>query len=140
MVKFQLKKVLCMGVDVGDLGMDDKQIFQNDHLSVNFLVSLLKINWQNPTSKPPISELGPDALLEPMTTYEFFQLLRKKKIAIEPLLLYQNIICITSKGNLEAQNKTLDTTTQKSFSGKEHILNMRSAENFKWDFARLLRM
>ncbi|KAL5710656.1 60S ribosomal protein L10A [Ranunculus cassubicifolius] len=46
-VKFQLKKVLCMGVAVGNLGMDEKQIFQNVQLSVNFLVSLLKKNWQN---------------------------------------------------------------------------------------------
>lgn len=47
LVKFQLKKVLCMGVAVGHVGMDDKQIFQNVQLSVNFLVSLLKKNWQN---------------------------------------------------------------------------------------------
>ncbi|XP_020248240.1 60S ribosomal protein L10a-like [Asparagus officinalis] len=47
MVKFQLKKVLCMGVAVGNCAMDDKQVFQNVQLSVNFLVSLLKKNWQN---------------------------------------------------------------------------------------------
>ncbi|CAN6586879.1 unnamed protein product [Malus baccata var. baccata] len=47
MVKFQLKKVLCMGVAVGNLAMEEKQIFQNVQLSVNFLVSLLKKNWQN---------------------------------------------------------------------------------------------
>ncbi|KAI3842395.1 hypothetical protein MKW92_047554 [Papaver armeniacum] len=47
MVKFQLKKVLCMGVAVGNLGMEEKQIFQNVQLSVNFLVSLLKKDWQN---------------------------------------------------------------------------------------------
>ncbi|KAF8029418.1 hypothetical protein BT93_E1965 [Corymbia citriodora subsp. variegata] len=47
MVKFQLKKVLCMGVAVGNVSMEDKQIFQNVQLSVNFLVSLLKKNWQN---------------------------------------------------------------------------------------------
>ncbi|XP_039135543.1 60S ribosomal protein L10a [Dioscorea cayenensis subsp. rotundata] len=47
MVKFQLKKVLCMGVAVGNCSMEDKQIFQNVQLSVNFLVSLLKKNWQN---------------------------------------------------------------------------------------------
>jgi len=47
MVKFQLKKVLCMGVAVGNVSMDEKQIFQNVQLSVNFLVSLLKKNWQN---------------------------------------------------------------------------------------------
>ena len=47
MVKFQLKKVLCMGVAVGNAAMEEKQIFQNVQMSVNFLVSLLKKNWQN---------------------------------------------------------------------------------------------
>ena len=47
MVKFQLKKVLCMGVAVGNVSMDEKQVFQNVQMSVNFLVSLLKKNWQN---------------------------------------------------------------------------------------------
>lgn len=47
MVKFQLKKVLCMGVAVGNVSMEEKQIFQNVQMSVNFLVSLLKKNWQN---------------------------------------------------------------------------------------------
>jgi large subunit ribosomal protein L10Ae len=47
LVKFQLKKVLCMGVAVGHVEMEEKQIFQNVQLSVNFLVSLLKKNWQN---------------------------------------------------------------------------------------------
>ncbi|KAL4376168.1 hypothetical protein GQ457_02G033780 [Hibiscus cannabinus] len=46
MVKFQLKKVLCMGVAVGNVVMDEKQIFQNVQMSVNFLVSLLKKNWR----------------------------------------------------------------------------------------------
>merc|ERR1712224_899420 len=46
-VKFQLKKVLCMGVAVGNVAMDEKQIFINTLISVNFLVSLLKKNWQN---------------------------------------------------------------------------------------------
>lgn len=46
-VKFQLKKVLCMGVAVGNVAMEEKQIFQNVQMSVNFLVSLLKKNWQN---------------------------------------------------------------------------------------------
>ncbi|PKU75768.1 60S ribosomal protein L10a-3 [Dendrobium catenatum] len=47
MVKFQLKKVLYMGVAVGNCGMEEKQIFQNAELSVNFPVSLLKKKWQN---------------------------------------------------------------------------------------------
>lgn len=46
-VKFQLKKVLCMGVAVGNCAMEEKQIQQNVQMSVNFLVSLLKKNWQN---------------------------------------------------------------------------------------------
>ncbi|CAF2082015.1 unnamed protein product [Brassica rapa] len=41
-VKFQLKKVLCMGVAVGNLSMEEKQIFQNVQMSVNFLVSFLE--------------------------------------------------------------------------------------------------
>lgn len=47
MVKFQLKKVLCMGVAIGNLAMEEKQVFQNVQMGVNFLVSLLKKNWQN---------------------------------------------------------------------------------------------
>lgn len=54
MVKFQLKKVLCMGVAVGNCSMEEKQIFQNVHLSVNFLVSLLKKNWQNVSLHGPL--------------------------------------------------------------------------------------
>ncbi|KAL6550276.1 Large ribosomal subunit protein uL1x [Orobanche minor] len=45
-VKFQLKKVLCMGVAVGNLDMEE-QLFHNIQMSVNFLVSLLHKNWQN---------------------------------------------------------------------------------------------
>ncbi|MCO5601860.1 hypothetical protein L7F22_055985 [Adiantum nelumboides] len=37
-------KLLCMGVAVGNLEMEEKQLFQNVQLSVNFLVSLLKNN------------------------------------------------------------------------------------------------
>ena len=36
-----------MGVAVGNLSMEEKQIQQNIQMSVNFLVSLLKKNWQN---------------------------------------------------------------------------------------------
>ncbi|KFK44583.1 hypothetical protein AALP_AA1G277600 [Arabis alpina] len=34
------KKVLCNGVSVGNLSMEEKQNFQNVHMSSNFLVSL----------------------------------------------------------------------------------------------------
>merc|ERR1712167_406019 len=46
-VKFQLKKVLCMGVAVGNVGMTRDEIRQNCLMSINFLVSLLKKNWNN---------------------------------------------------------------------------------------------
>nr|TKR85843.1 hypothetical protein D5086_0000244640 [Populus alba] len=60
-VKFQLKKVLCMGVAVGNCDMEDKQIFQNVQMSVNFLVSLLKKNWQNVKSLHLKSTMGTPA-------------------------------------------------------------------------------
>lgn len=46
-VKYQLKKVLCLGVAVGNVAMSDKELYINVQMSVNFLVSLLKKNWQN---------------------------------------------------------------------------------------------
>ncbi|XP_074275899.1 formamidopyrimidine-DNA glycosylase isoform X2 [Silene latifolia] len=46
----------------------------------------------DPASLPPISELGPDALLEPMTEGEFNNSLSRKKIAIKTLLLDQSFI------------------------------------------------
>ncbi|TXG73610.1 hypothetical protein EZV62_002189 [Acer yangbiense] len=58
-VKFQLKKVLCMGVAVGNLAMEEKQLFQNVQMSINFLVSLLKKNWQNVRCLYLKSTMGP---------------------------------------------------------------------------------
>ena len=46
-IKFQLKKVLCLGVAVGNVSMNEKEIYVNVQMAVNFLVSLLKKNWQN---------------------------------------------------------------------------------------------
>nr|CAD28612.1 60S ribosomal protein l10a [Polytomella sp. Pringsheim 198.80] len=46
-IKFQLKKVLCMGVAVANVGMSEAEIRTNIMYAVNFLVSLLKKNWQN---------------------------------------------------------------------------------------------
>ena len=46
-VKFQLKKVLCMGVAVANVAMTEQEIRTNVNYAVNFLVSLLKKNWQN---------------------------------------------------------------------------------------------
>eukprot|EP00747_Dinoflagellata_sp_TGD_P129611 gnl/TRDRNA2_/TRDRNA2_174708_c1_seq13.p1 gnl/TRDRNA2_/TRDRNA2_174708_c1~~gnl/TRDRNA2_/TRDRNA2_174708_c1_seq13.p1 ORF type:complete len:218 (-),score=62.89 gnl/TRDRNA2_/TRDRNA2_174708_c1_seq13:132-785(-) len=46
-VKFQLKKVLCMGVAIGNVGMSPDEMRQNSLMAINFLVSLLKKNWNN---------------------------------------------------------------------------------------------
>merc|ERR1712167_493113 len=46
-VKFQLKKVLTMGVAVGHVEMTQDQVYANTMITVNFLVSLLKKGWQN---------------------------------------------------------------------------------------------
>merc|ERR1712098_55099 len=46
-VKFQLKKVLCMGVGVGNVEMSPDEMRQNIIMAINFLVSLLKKNWNN---------------------------------------------------------------------------------------------
>lgn len=46
-VKFQLKKVLCLGVAIGHVDMSESDIKAHLILSINFLVSLLKKGWQN---------------------------------------------------------------------------------------------
>jgi len=46
-VKFQLKKVLCLNTAIGHVGMPEHQVLENLKLAINFLVSLLKKNWQN---------------------------------------------------------------------------------------------
>ena len=46
-IKFQLKKVLCLGVAVGNLNMTQEEQRQNVTLAINFLASLLKKNWNN---------------------------------------------------------------------------------------------
>jgi len=46
-IKFQLKKVLCLNVAIGHCGMEEQHILENLKLAINFLVSLLKKNWQN---------------------------------------------------------------------------------------------
>eukprot|EP00741_Cyanophora_paradoxa_P013570 tig00020697_g13103.t1 len=57
-IKFQLKKVLCLGVAVGNVDMTPEQLQLNVTLTVNFLVSLLKKNWQNVKSIVMKSTMG----------------------------------------------------------------------------------
>ena len=46
-IKFQLKKVLCMGVAIGHVDMLEDELISNIMLAINYLVSLLKKGWQN---------------------------------------------------------------------------------------------
>merc|ERR1712179_839670 len=58
-LKFQMKKVLCLNVAVGNTTMTEDELVYNIHLAVNFLVSLLKKHWQNVRSLYIKSTMGP---------------------------------------------------------------------------------
>jgi len=58
-VKFQLKKVLCMGVAIGHVKLSADELRQNTLMAVNFLVSLLKKNWYNVKTLHIKSTMGP---------------------------------------------------------------------------------
>merc|ERR1711967_127072 len=58
-VKFQLKKVLTLGVACANVDMTEQQIYANIQITVNFLVSLLKKNWQNIKTLHVKSTMGP---------------------------------------------------------------------------------
>jgi large subunit ribosomal protein L10Ae len=57
-VKFQLKKVLCLGVAIGNVKMTPDELVINITLTVNFLISLLKKGWQNIRSLHLKSTMG----------------------------------------------------------------------------------
>merc|ERR1712000_530799 len=54
----QMKKVLCLAVAVGTVDMTDDQLAQNINMAINFLVSLLKKQWQNVRSLHIKSTMG----------------------------------------------------------------------------------
>ncbi len=58
-VKFQMKKVLCLNAAVAHVKMSKEEITRNTALSINFLVSLLKKNWQNVGALYIKSTMGP---------------------------------------------------------------------------------
>jgi large subunit ribosomal protein L10Ae len=58
-IKFELKKVLCLGILIGNVGMKTEEITQNLMIAINFLASLLKKNWQNIGSLHIKSTMGP---------------------------------------------------------------------------------
>lgn len=59
MIRFQLKKIVCMAVPVANVEMTEDQAIVNISSSINFLVSLLKKNWQNIKSLYIKTTMGP---------------------------------------------------------------------------------
>ncbi|KAH8369377.1 hypothetical protein KR009_009232 [Drosophila setifemur] len=57
--KSKLKKILCLSVNVGHVGMQKAKLTQNISQSIHFLVPLLKENWQNVRSLHIRSSMGP---------------------------------------------------------------------------------
>jgi len=62
-IKFQMKKVLCLAVAVGNVSMTPEELVANINLAINFLVSLLKKNWQNVRALYIKSSMGPSQRL-----------------------------------------------------------------------------
>ncbi|KNC49227.1 50S ribosomal protein L1 [Thecamonas trahens ATCC 50062] len=62
-VTFQLKKVMCLGTAIGDVSMTAEQLETNLNMAINYLVSLLKKNWQNVKSLHIKSTMGPSQQL-----------------------------------------------------------------------------
>jgi len=58
-IKFQMKKVMCLNVAIGNVDMDKQQIIVNTQLAANFLASLLKKQWQNIGQMYIKSTMGP---------------------------------------------------------------------------------
>ena len=58
-IKFQMKKVMCLNVAVGNVEMDIKEVCVNTQLASNFLASLLKKQWQNIGQIYVKSTMGP---------------------------------------------------------------------------------
>lgn len=58
-IKLQMKKVLCLAVAIGHVDMTPDLLAQNINLAINFLISLLKKNWQNIRSLHIKSTMGP---------------------------------------------------------------------------------
>jgi len=58
-IKFQMRKVLCLAVCIGHIDMSVDELYQNITLAINFLVSLLKKNWQNVRALYIKTTMGP---------------------------------------------------------------------------------
>jgi len=58
-IKFQMKKVMCLNVAVGNVTMSKQENIVNVQLAANFLASLLKKQWQNIGQMYVKSTMGP---------------------------------------------------------------------------------
>jgi large subunit ribosomal protein L10Ae len=58
-IKFQMKKALCLNAAVGNVKMTEEELYTNVQTACNFLVSLLKKNWQNVNVIYIKSTMGP---------------------------------------------------------------------------------
>ncbi|KAH8242948.1 hypothetical protein KR032_003184 [Drosophila birchii] len=56
--KPQMKNIECLSVNVGHIGMTTEDLIRNLNISITFLVSLLKKNWQNVRSLHVKSAMG----------------------------------------------------------------------------------
>merc|ERR1712154_181226 len=81
-IKFQMKKVLCLNVPIGNVAMSEDDLVQNIHLAVNFLVSLLKKHWQNVRSLYIKSTMGPSQRLYQhlFCYYKYYDQTKSRKI------------------------------------------------------------
>ena len=60
-IKFQMKKTCCLAVAIGNVEMSEQELNANIILAINYLVSLLKKNWQNVKSLHIKSTMGPSS-------------------------------------------------------------------------------
>lgn len=51
-------QVLCLSVAIGHVEMSQEELVANASLAINFLISLLKKNWQNVRSLTVKSTMG----------------------------------------------------------------------------------
>jgi len=58
-IKFQMKKVMCLSVAIGNVEQPKEEVILNVQLACNFLASLLKKQWQNIKVLYVKSTMGP---------------------------------------------------------------------------------
>ncbi|PWZ17179.1 Formamidopyrimidine-DNA glycosylase [Zea mays] len=76
-----------------DVGIFHRLYLKTLKIAFLFLIQIFSPKlYLQPETVPPISELGPDALFEPMSVDSFLDSLGRKKIGIKALLLDQSFI------------------------------------------------